>query len=70
MTNETSNGSTRKKLFLKITNLRDLSVNDVIKYVQNLHKHIRLQDKKLKKIRNKFKKCVRMCGWLHSIAPI
>jgi OCRE domain len=68
MANEKSNGSSRKNSFLKITNLRDLTVKDVVKYVRNLHKHIRSQDKKLKKIRDKFKKCVRKLFPHHSIS--
>lgn len=44
---------------LKITNLHDIQLKDIVTYVKNLHKHIFGQNKKIKKLKLKIKKIVR-----------
>lgn len=48
----------KSKKFVAVSNLFNLNVKDVVKYVQKLHQHIEKQNKKINKLKLKLHKMV------------
>lgn len=53
----------KPKNFVAVSNLFNLNVQDVVKYVQKLHQHIEKQNKKINKLKLKIRKMVNESLW-------
>lgn len=52
--------ATKRMSYVAVANLFDLNVQDVVKYVNQLHRHIKKQNKRINKLLLKIRKMVNM----------